>query len=379
MRVLVAGGDGYCGWPAALRLAARGHEVRILDDLSRRAIDAELGTHSLLPIATPEDRAAASGIAVQRLDLARDFDALCAELRRFAPDAIVHLAEQRSAPYSMLSPAHRRRTLERNLAATHNLLAAQVATGMRAHLVHLGSMGVYGYAGTHGAVPEGYLTVSHADGAGGTITREVLYPPDPGSIYHLSKAQDQLLFAFYAGNDGLAVTDLHQGIVWGGATAETAADPRLATRLDCDGEYGTVVNRFLVQAALGLPLSVYGSGGQTRAFIHLADCAACIAAAVEAPPPAGRVRIINQFAETLRVRDIAAMVAGRAGAAIAHVENPRAEAGENAFPARNATLRDAGLAQTRMTPDRLAEELALVHRHATRADPARLATRARWR
>src|ERR687885_600625 len=225
------------------------------------------------------------------------------------PDAVVHFAEQRAAPYSMKSAAHKRYTVTNNINATNNLLVAIIESGVDAHVVHLGTMGVYGYGAAGVTVPEGYLNVRMDGDDGSEVEQEILFPPDPGSVYHMTKTQDQLLFAYYNKNDGVRVTDLHQGIVWGTQTAETARDERLINRFDYDGDYGTVLNRFLMEAAVGHPLTVHGTGGQTRAFIHIRDSVRCIELAATHPPaPGDRVRILNQMTETHRVRDLAAIV-----------------------------------------------------------------------
>src|SRR3954453_5267763 len=271
LRVLVLGGDGFCGWPTSLYLSARGNDVTIADNLSRRRIDEELGVSSLTPIRPLDERVRAwrevSGleIDVAVLDVARDYDALLELLERFRPEAVVHFAEQRAAPYSMKSSRHKRYTVDNNVNATHNLLAALVESECDAHVVHLGTMGVYGYGAAGVKIPEGYLTVRMDADDGSEVEQEILFPASPGSVYHTTKTLDQLLFAFYNKNDEIRVTDLHQGIVWGTQTAETRLDERLINRFDYDGDYGTVLNRFLMQAAIGYPLTVHGSGGQTRA------------------------------------------------------------------------------------------------------------------
>ena len=249
MRVLILGGDGFCGWPTALHLSARGCEIGIVDNLSRRDIDTELGVQSLTPIEPLGARIEAwreiggETIDYFPLTLGRDYDELLALIGEWRPDAVVHFAEQRAAPYSMKSSKHKRYTVRNNVCATHDILAAIVESERDVHLVHLGTMGVYGYGATAGAIPEGYLKVMiESDGV--LVEREILHPVSPGSIYHLTKTQDQLLFQFYAKNDSLRITDLHQGIVWGCQTEETRADPRLVNRFDYDGDYGTVLNRF---------------------------------------------------------------------------------------------------------------------------------------
>ncbi len=293
MRVLVLGGDGFCGWPTSLYLSDQGHDITIVDNLSRRNIDVELEVDSLTPIRPIGERLRAwkevSGreIGFVNLNLATDYDRLVAVLLDIRPDAIVHFAEQRAAPYSMRSEKTKRYTVDNNVRGTHNLLTALVATGIDASLVHLGTMGVYGYGWSGSApIPEGYLTVK-VPTPDGELEREILHPANPGSVYHLTKTLDQLLFSFYAKNDALRITDLHQGIVWGTQTDQTAKDERLVNRFDYDGDYGTVLNRFLMQSAIGHPLTVHGTGGQTRAFIHIRDTVRCIEIALNNPPQAG--------------------------------------------------------------------------------------------
>ena len=293
MRVLVLGGDGFCGWPTSLYLSERGHDVTIVDNLSRRKIDIDLEVQSLTPIRPIGERirvwqeVTGREIGFVNLDLAEEYDRLTALLLELRPEAIVHFAEQRAAPYSMRSPQAKRYTVDNNVRATHNLLTALVDTGIDAALAHLGTMGVYGYGWSGSApIPEGYLTVK-VPTPDGELEREILHPANPGSVYHMTKTLDQLLFAFYAKNDGLRITDLHQGIVWGTQTDQTSLDERLINRFDYDGDYGTVLNRFLMQAAIGHPLTVHGTGGQTRAFIHIRDTVRCIELAITNPPESG--------------------------------------------------------------------------------------------
>ncbi|MFI4949576.1 MAG: NAD-dependent epimerase/dehydratase family protein [Caulobacterales bacterium] len=384
MRVLILGGDGFCGWPTSLHLSARGHEVAIVDNGSRRRIDEELGAGSLTPIVSLEARLAAwrevSGhsIAAHELTVGRDFDALLALLKSFRPDAVVHFAEQRAAPYSMKSARHKRYTVRNNLCATHDVLAAIVESGLDIHLTHLGTMGVYGYGTAGAAVPEGYLTVRVKTGRG-WVPREILYPASPGSIYHLTKTQDALAFQFYARNDGLRITDLHQGIVWGAQTAETRADPRLINRFDYDGDYGTVLNRFLMQAAVGYPLTVHGTGGQTRAFINIQDTVRCVELALASPPRRGeRVKVMNQMTECRRVRELAKLVAGLTGSKIAHLPNPREEAEENELSVENGRLLSLGLEPITLQDGLLLEIAEVARRYAHRADLSKVACVSCW-
>jgi len=385
MRFIILGGDGFCGWPTTLHLSARGHDVTIVDNFARRAADVELGAESLTPIRPLDERLRAwrevSGntVGFREIDIAQDYDALVAALQELKPDAIVHFAEQRAAPYSMKSPRHKRYTVNNNINATHNVLCAMVEAAPDAHLVHLGTMGVYGYGKAKGLkIPEGYIKAT-LESEGRQASLDIIYPPDPGSVYHMTKTQDALLFYFYAKNDGLRITDLHQGVVWGTMTPETLMDERLVNRFDYDGDYGTVLNRFLMQAAIGHPLTVHGTGGQTRAFIHIRDTVRCIElAALSAPRRGDRVRILNQMTETYRVRDLAAMVAEMTGAEVWHMDNPRKEAPENELMVANDGLLNLGLQPTRLSQGLMTEVIDVARRYANRCDRSKVVCTSRW-
>jgi len=386
MKTLVLGGDGFCGWPTALHLSAEGHDVVIVDNFARRNADIELEASSLTPIAPMGTRLATWNrltgreIRFERFDVAEHYHRLLTLIREFRPDAVVHFAEQRAAPYSMKSSWHKRYTVSNNLNTTNNLLSALVEAESEAHVVHLGTMGVYGYGTAGLKIPEGYLRIQIPTEEGEVVESEILYPANPGSIYHMTKTQDQLLFAFYNKNDGLRVTDLHQGIVWGTQTRETRLDERLINRFDYDGDYGTVLNRFLMQAAVDYPLTVHGSGGQTRAFIHIQDTVRCIQLAIEHPPEVGdRVRVFNQMTETFRIRELAEMVSRMTGVDIDHLENPRVEADSNDLLVANDQLLRLGLHPITLEEGLLEEVREIAGKYAHRADLSKIPCRSLWR
>lgn len=385
MKVIVLGGDGFCGWPTSLHLSKKDHDVVIVDNLSRRNIDNELEVDSLTPIFPMGTRLrvwkekTGREIRFINMDIAKEYQKLLDLILFEKPDVIVHFAEQRAAPYSMKGPKQKIYTVDNNLNATHNVLCAITESKLDVHLVHLGTMGVYGYT-THGMkIPEGYLKVKIQIDDGSHVEKEILYPANPGSIYHMTKTQDQLFFQYYNANDAIRITDLHQGVVWGTNTEDTELDEKLYNRFDYDGDYGTVLNRFLMQAALNYPLTVHGTGGQTRAFIHIKDTVKCIQLAIESPPEKGeKVRILNQITETHRVSELAEIVAKLTGAKISYIKNPRNEAAENELDVLNEGLIALGLEPTTLEKGLLEEVHMIAEKYSDRCDKSKILCTSYW-
>ena len=386
MKVIVLGGDGFCGWPCAVNLAEQNHDVIIVDNLSRRKIDIDLEVESLTPIASITERLSAweeiggKPMRFLNMDISKQYQKLLNLLIDEKPDSVIHFAEQRAAPYSMKSSFTKRYTVDNNVNGTHNLLAAIVESNLDIHVVHLGTMGVYGYGSHRGAtIPEGYLKVEVPQPDGSRFEEEILHPASPGSVYHMTKTLDQLLFLYYNKNDLVRITDLHQGIVWGTNTDATLKDPRLTNRFDYDGDYGTVLNRFLMQAAIGYPLSVHGTGGQTRAFIHIKDSVKCVQLALENPPkPGERVKIFNQMTESHQVGELAKKVASLTGADINYLPNPRNEAVENDLIVDNKCFIELGLNPTTLDNGLLEEVVEVAKKYSNRCDLKRIPCISSW-
>ena len=379
--VIVFGGDGFCGWPTSLRLADSGYKVVIVDNLSRRRIDTDLGSESLTQLASIEDRVAVASklfgeIIYRNIDIASEPDRILSLLQEFTPRAVIQFAEQRAAPYSMIGSAERRYTVNNNISGTHNICDAIVASGQDIHLVHLGTMGVYGYSKEFGSIPEGSLDITINSTKQPT---SILYPANPGSVYHMTKCLDQLIFQFYAKNWGLRVTDLHQGIVWGVETPETLRHEKLVNRFDYDGIYGTVLNRFISQAVNGEKLTVYGTGGQTRAFIHITDTAQCLKLAIDNDDfSSSKPRIFNQVAETASVRELAEMISRKTGVDIAFLDNPRKELAENELEVSNQGLVNLGFSPTYLDQGLIEDIMVVAESTTGRFNSANVNTSPKW-
>ncbi len=373
--VAVLGADGYIGWPMAMHLSRLGYDVVAVDNLARRGWDAEGGTYSLVPIQPMEQRIerwrqlTGKTIIWQQLDLC-DHEALCALMAEFVPEAVVHLAEQRSAPFSMIDRDHAVRTQVNNIVGNLNLLFAINEHAPDCHLVKLGTMGEYGCPNID--IEEGYITIEHK---GRTDT--LPFPKVPHSFYHLSKVADSQNIHFATRIWGLAATDLNQGVVYGNHTDDTLAHPDLVTRLDFDSIWGTALNRFCVQAAANLPITLYGKGGQTRGYLDLRDTMACITLAIEHPAERGQCRVFNQFTEQFSLNQLADMVAQTRKArglptTVTHVPNPRVESEDHYYNAEHSALVDLGLEPHLLDQAMLGSMIDLVGQHVDQVDPVLL-------
>ncbi|MBD2682630.1 MULTISPECIES: NAD-dependent epimerase/dehydratase family protein [Nostoc] len=381
MKVLVIGGDGYCGWATALYLSNRGYEVGILDSLVRRHWDNELGVETLTPIAPIGQRLQRwQDLTGKSIDLfvgdITNYEFLSKALHQFQPNAIVHFGEQRSAPFSMIDREHAVLTQVNNVVGTLNLLYAMREDFPDCHLVKLGTMGEYGTPNID--IEEGYITIEH-NGRKDTLP----YPKQPGSMYHLSKVHDSHNIHFACRIWGLRATDLNQGVVYGVLTEETGMDELLINRLDYDGVFGTALNRFCIQAAIGHPLTVYGKGGQTRGFLDIRDTVRCVELAIANPAQAGEFRVFNQFTEQFSVGDLALMVkkAGNAvglNVEINNLDNPRVEKEEHYFNAKNTKLLDLGLQPHFLSDSLLDSLLNFAVKYQKRVDKKQILPKVSW-
>ena len=382
MKVLVIGGDGYCGWATALYLSNKGYEVGIIDSLVRRHWDLELGVQTLTPIAPIQQRLQRwRDLTGKSIDLLvgdiTNYEFLSKAMRQFEPEAIVHFGEQRSAPFSMIDREHAVLTQVNNVVGTLNLLYVMRQDFPDCHLVKLGTMGEYGTPNID--IEEGYITIEH-NGRKDTLP----YPKQPGSFYHLSKVHDSHNIHFACKIWGLRATDLNQGVVYGVLTEETGMDELLINRLDYDGIFGTALNRFCIQAAIGHPLTVYGKGGQTRGFLDIRDTVRCVELAIANPADPGQFRVFNQFTELFSIGDLAVMVKNAAttmglDVAINHIDNPRVEKEEHYFYAKNTSLLSLGLQPHYLSDSLLDSLLNFASKYQNRADKNQILPQVSWR
>ncbi len=381
MKICVLGGDGYCGWATALYLSKRGHQVAIVDNFLRRQWDFELGVQTLTPIQPLADRLRVwQELTGEAIDLftgdVTDYEFLSSAIAAFRPDAVVHFAEQRSAPYSMIDRKHAVFTQINNVAGTLNLLFAIKELQPDCHLVKLGTMGEYGTPNID--IEEGYIRIEH-NGRSDVVP----YPKQPGSFYHLSKVHDSHNIMFACKIWKLRATDLNQGVVYGTVTDETALDEALINRFDYDDVFGTVLNRFCVQAAAAHPLTVYGRGGQTRGFLDIRDTVRCIELACLNPANPGECRVFNQFTEQFSVLELAQMVqaaAGKLGVAVKvdHLPTPRVEAEEHYYNAKHSRLLDLGLRPHYLSDSLLDSLMNIAIRYQDRINTSLFLPQVKW-
>jgi UDP-sulfoquinovose synthase len=382
MRILILGGDGYLGWPQALYLSQKGYEVAVFDNLARRQFDLKHGFDSLLPIQTPHRRverwAELTGRRITHYhgDIT-DFDSLARVFQEFQPEAVVHYAEQRAAPYSMIDREHAVFTQYNNVIGTLNILYAIKDFTPNAHLVKLGTMGEYGTPNID--IEEGFIEIEHKG------RKDILpFPKQPGSFYHLSKVHDSHNIQFCCRIWGLRSTDLNQGVVYGADTYETVLDPELATRFDYDQIYGTALNRFCIEAAIGHPLTVYGSGDQTRGYINIKDTVRCIELAIESEPAAGEFRVFNQITEWFSVNDLAEKVQ-RVGKQMglfvedSHMANPRVENEKHYYNVVHTKLLDLGLKPHLLDDKEIEHMISLALQYRDRVNPRFILPSVNWR
>jgi UDP-sulfoquinovose synthase len=383
VRILILGGDGYLGWPTALRFSSRGHEVHVVDDYLRRRAHAEAGTDTLIPILgdLPERVAAWKDVSGRDIGVTEgnlcDWAVVEPLFRDWRPEAVIHYGEQPSAPYSMKDREHAVFTQTNNVVSTLNVLWAMREHAPECHLVKLGTMGEYGTPNID--IEEGYIEITH-NGRTDTLP----FPKVPGSLYHLSKVHDSHNIHFACRVWGLRATDLNQGVVYGIETEETALDARLATRFDYDDVFGTALNRFCVQAVIGHPLTVYGRGGQTRGYLNIVDTLQCVELAVANPANTAEFRVFNQYTETFSVVDVADVVQ-RAGkehgleVVIDRIENPRFEAEDHYYNPRNQKLLDLGLEPSLLSDTLVESMFDRIAENRSRVLTDHILPRDRWR
>ncbi len=381
MKVIVLGGDGYLGWATAMYLSRRGHQVAVLDNFAKRRWELELNVEPLIPIRTLQDRVQAwAEVAGGTLELfvgdLRNYGVVQGVLKSFCPDAIVHYGEHPSAPYSMIDHNRCLFTQVNNVGGTLNVLWAMKKLGLDCHLVKLGTMGEYGTPNID--IEEGFIEIEHKG------RRDILpFPCQPGSFYHLSKVHDSHNIRFACRAWKLSATDLHQGVVYGIETDETSLDERLATSFHYDDVFGTAINRFCVQAAAGIPLTVYGKGGQSRGFLNIRDTVRCVELAILNPAKPGEYRVFNQFTETFTVLQLAELVAGQArklglATEVDHIANPRIEMEQHYFNPVHTKLLDLGLKPHFLSDELVGSMLEIILKYKHRIKNEIVLPKVKW-
>jgi UDP-sulfoquinovose synthase len=382
MKIGVLGGDGYCGWATALYLSERGHSVAIVDNFARRQWDHELGVQTLTPLRPLAERLRVwQQLTGKSIELfvgdVTDYDFLASTIKAFEPEAVIHFAEQRAAPYSMIDRKHAVFTQVNNVVGTLNLLFALRELQPECHLVKLGTMGEYGTPNID--IEEGYIHIEHNG------RKDVLpFPKQPGSFYHLSKVHDSHNLMFACKIWKLRATDLNQGVVYGTTTDETLLDNALINRFDYDEVFGTVLNRFCAQAAVGHPLTVYGQGGQTRGFLDIRDTVRCVELACLHPAAPGECRVFNQFTEQFSVLEIAELVKAAGNklgldVEIDRIPDPRVESEQHYYNAKHSRLLDLGLEPHYLSDSLLDSLMNIALRYRDRIDVSMFLPQVDWR
>ena len=382
MRILVLGADGYLGWPTAMDLAAKGNDVIAVDNYLRRTIAGDTDSDALYKTPDLVERAkiftevSGHDMDVEIGDLS-DSDFCLGLFEKYKPDAVVHYAEQPSAPYSMRGFGEAQQTLNNNLNVTFNVIWGAIQHAPECHIIKLGTMGEYGTPNID--IEEGWLEIEHKG-----RKDKFLFPRAAGSLYHTTKVLDTDMMWFYVRTYGLRMTDLMQGPVYGLQTKEIDLDPRLGTMFNYDDIFGTAVNRFLVQAVAGIPLTVYGKGGQTRGYLNLKDTLQCIDLAAKSPAGKGELRIMNQFTEQFSVNELADRVqaAGNSlglNVQIKSIENPRKEMEDHYYNAAHSGLLELGLEPNFMTEEVLVDMLKLIIERKDNISHDRIMPRVKWK
>jgi len=382
--IIIAGGDGFCGWPLALRLSKKNYNVIIIDNFKRRKIDKELKTNSITPIKSLKKRIfywekiSGKKIRFYKLDVSKDIETLKKIIKRYSPKAIYMFAEYKSAPYSMLSLKHSNLNFSNNLISNNNLLSLIKDFSPKTHYIHLGTMGVYGYDLSKKKIPEGYFKAILINKENQKQQMEILHPANPGSIYHLTKSQDELIFQFYQKTYGLKITDLHQGIVWGCNTYETNLHPYLINRFDYDHIYGTFLNRMISQLVIKHPFTLHGKGKQKRAFININDAVKSYELVLN-QNSFKKVNIFNEVGQIMTLTEIISFLNNIRENKVNNIKNPRIENEENYLEVSNKKLINKGLKITKVTRKNILELISIAEKYKKNINYKKILTNHSWK